>query len=1358
MAGLRGVTILLLWAGIIGLAKCQNANISTHVTAQVSDQPTKATTASATTNHTKTPLPMASPEDTKLNATVDNTIPAKATTASATTNDNKGPSPLTSPEDTKLTTRVRRDTDVSSNDTTASASTNDTETTSHKTPTNVSTHNTTVNNNTTPERGTTAPPLTCNYTVKSIKFGLRIDITSSAVSSVHTTIMINEEGENATEAIPRAPHSNQSSYHEIKQLKPCTKYELKVTLVDKDEQTPCHCTTENVPMTIGIMKDDIEEANCSSTSGKSVCYRTGWDINSFQTTPVMIPDLQCGHNTVCFKPGFDDICSNITFTLPTCTNISSQFNRSITLDVKSINQTAPTQFPVEFETKLPPKCNLSIDYTCQFDRFNEADKHGPDPSWREFVYKGDKHGPHPLRIDIVSENLSELEPFTDYNCTGHIKDGNNDNVYNTTEVKVRISCDLKINLTSHSTTNTSSQLIWTTTNNGCKDVIQNLSYICSCGKPHGSDNTKVKVYNKPQGGTCNITALMPYKDYTCWVQPYYPREVRSYYIYRPVGDPVSVKQKTLIGVPEDVRNLQLEVKDHNTISITCTTPRNFNGPEGKFKAQLVYGSSIVEKIFAKCEFEFKDLKYSTSYTVKVTAVNRLFESNPVTVQISTEYNDKAVIGFLIFLIILTSVALLLVVYKIWDMRRRKSHDLSENLILISTANDEENLLPVEPIAAELLLEAYKRKLADEARLFLAEFQSIPRIFSRHSVKEAKKSSNVPKNRYVDILPYDYNRVQLTTGNGEAGCDYINASFIDGYKEAKKYIAAQGPKDETLGDFWRMVWEQQSSIIVMVTRCEEGNRVKCSQYWPAPDREAEIFEEFVVKLNSEEICPDYTIRHLSLTNKREKSSDREVTHIQFMSWPDHGVPSEPHLLLKLRRRVNAFKNFFSGPIVVHCSAGVGRTGTYIGIDAMMEAMEVEGRVDIYGYMVRLRRQRCLMVQVEAQYILIHQALVEHNQFGETEIPLSEVHSTLSQLTEKTSESEPTLMEEEFDRVPTFHKWRTVNVGISEENKGKNRPSSVIPYDYNRVLLKHNEGRSHDSDPEDEEEESSDEEDEDSCRYINASHINGYWGPRALIAAQTPLPDTMADFWLMVYQKKVSTLVMLSEENKESEAVYWDKDKRTFGDLEVEVVSTDATPTFIRRNLMIRHVKKTESRSVKQFQFLKWVNRELPETPQCLADMMKEIKKGGGGSKSQTTVVHCNDGSSRSGVFCALWNLLDCAHTEKVIDVFQVVKTLRKERQSMISSLAQYQFLYDTVQMLVPVQNGEVKAVQASAADSIQMISETAAPEQPDSAASSQQQEAEESTHLVAEEGKEDKEEEPGKESPLMEDTSDVPLDV
>uniref|UniRef100_A0A8C9XHV9 Receptor-type tyrosine-protein phosphatase C n=1 Tax=Sander lucioperca TaxID=283035 RepID=A0A8C9XHV9_SANLU len=905
-----------------------------------------------------------------------------------------------------------------------------------------------------------------------------------------------------------------------------------------------------------------------------------------------------------------------------------------------------------------------------------------------------------------TKKLSELEPFTEYSCNGQIKENNVTIKNKKTAVNFKGDCGMLIFISPQ-----------------CND-------------------TKDK-------NNCSRSSVQCYRFMTCSNRSYNKLHKGEYDI-----------DKLLVAVPEN-----------NVIRVTCGHSNRFNGPQKIFSAILLY-AGVIQKNLTKekeCDFEFKDLSYSTEYKLEVTAFNGHFRSNPKKESVTTHYNDKAVIGFLVFLIIIVSVALLLVVYKIYILKRTKSHDLGENMMLISTANDEENLLPVEPIAAELLLEAYKRKLVHFISVFLGIYIFIPRIFSRYSVKEAKKPCNVPKNRYVDILPYDYNRVQLTTGNGETGSDYINASFIDGYKESKKYIAAQGPKDETVSDFWRMVWEQQSSIIVMVTRCEEGNRVKCAQYWPSPDRETEIFAEFIVKLNSEDHCPDYTIRHLSLTNKREKNSEREVTHIQFMSWPDHGVPGEPHLLLKLRRRVNAFKNFFSGPIVIHCSAGVGRTGTYIGIDAMMEGLEAEGRVDIYGYVVRLRRQRCLMVQVEAQYILIHQALLEHNQFGETEFTVSELHSTLSTLKQKNPGNEPTLMEEEFERLPSYKNWRTFNTGITEENKKKNRFSSVIPYDYNRVLLKVDEGRSHDSEPDEEDEdESSDEEDEESTQYINASHIDGYWGPRTFIAAQTPLPDTMADFWLMVYQKKASTIIMLSdckEGDQESDCVYWDKDKKTFGDFEVEVASTDTSPTFISRNMLIRHVKVTQHRPVKHFQFLKWASSELPQSPQDLTDMIKDIKHSCG-SKSQKTmpvVVHCNDGSSRSGIFCALWNLLDSADTEKLVDVFQVVKTLRKERQGMLSSLEQYQFLYDALEGVFPIQNGEVKAVQASAADSVQVVNETKAAEQPTeetakqpaSTTTNDQQEPAESSPLVTDGGNEDKKEEPEKvstETTPLEDTS------
>ncbi|KAK5618242.1 hypothetical protein CRENBAI_020405 [Crenichthys baileyi] len=1061
----------------------------------------------------------------------------------------------------------------------------------------------------------------CSYSVETIQFGLRMNMTFIANFTAGSYTIEVAEKEGPFERRSTVSFSNKHSTYEIKRLKPCTEYELKVTLIPTNgTEIPCN-KTDNKTTTTGMSEQDIKKGSCPSGY---FCYQSGWNISSLPLKHNKVSAAEFINGSYRFKPAYEDICSDFVLKFPdkNC-NVSFTLSENVTVDFIDpidINQIKPTELPAKIETKLPSNCkNLSVEYKCS----------GKDNN---------------------SVELSDMKPFTNYSCTGHIK---NNNVFinkTTPPVQFNINCDFTITNLKATSTNTSIELNWKTTSDKCQGVLHNLeelSYSCSCKDKKYYATTEGRMMNPPDGGSCEISKLKPYEDYICGVRPIYGG--------RHDFKLETVKEKTQSGIPETPSGLQVSLPENNVIKVTCGPP----------------------------------------------------------------HNDKALIGFLVFLIIITSVALLLVLYKIFVLRRRKCQDLGERISLINQA-DEESLIPVEPIAAEVLLETYKRKFADEGRLFLAEFQSIPRIFSRYTVKEAKKGCNTPKNRYVDILPYDYNRVPLATGNGEAGCDYINASFIDGYKEPKKYIAAQGPKDETVSDFWRMIWEQQSSIIVMVTRCEEGNRTKCAQYWPSPERETEIYEEFIVKLTSEDHCPDYTIRHLSLTNKRDKNSEREVTHIQFMSWPDHGVPGEPHLLLKLRRRVNAFKNFFSGPIVVHCSAGVGRTGTYIGIDAMMEGLEAESRVDIYGYVAQLRRQRCLMVQVEAQYILIHQALLEYNQFGETEVTLSELHSTLSTLKQKNSDSEPTLMEEEFERLPSFNNWRTFNTGITEENKKKNCSSSIIPYDYNRVLLKIDEGQSQDSEADDEDqEESSDEEDEDSTKYINASHINGYWGPRSLISAQDPLPDTFADFWLMVSQKKVSTIVMLSEHKEGGEPIYWNKEKETFGDFEVEISSTEITPAFITRNMGVRHVKADQPL---------W------------------------------------------GIFCALWNLLDSAETEKLVDVFQVVKTLRKERKKMISSPEQYQFLYKALEGAFPVQNGEVKPkAKAAASDSVQIVNETQAEaekkpaeektEEPPSTTSSDRQA--ESTPLVAESGTEKKEAGPAKdssaltESTAQEETSNGP---
>ncbi|XP_070458535.1 receptor-type tyrosine-protein phosphatase C isoform X4 [Equus przewalskii] len=758
--------------------------------------------------------------------------------------------------------------------------------------------------------------------------------------------------------------------------------------------------------------------------------------------------------------------------------------------------------------------------------------------------------------------------------------------------------------------------------------------------------------------------------------------------------------ETDAAAPGEVRNLRASRISDNTMRVTCDAPVERNGPKSEFHLEVRPEDYLANPQTEKCLFFVPDLQYSTTYTFEVYFHNGKHRGPSTTVSETTSYNSKALIIFLVFLIVVTSIALLVVLYKIYDLHKKRSSNLDEQQELVER-DDEKQLMNVEPIHADILLDTYKRKIADEGRLFLAEFQSIPRVFSKFSIKDARKSFNQNKNRYVDILPYDYNRVELSDINGDAGSNYINASYIDGFKEPRKYIAAQGPRDETVDDFWRMIWEQKATVIVMVTRCEEGNRNKCAEYWPSMEEGSRAFGDVVVKINEHKRCPDYIIQKLNITNRKEKVTGREVTHIQFTSWPDHGVPEDPHLLLKLRRRVNAFSNFFSGPIVVHCSAGVGRTGTYIGIDAMLEGLEAENKVDVYGYVVKLRRQRCLMVQVEAQYILIHQALVEYNQFGETEVNLSELHSYLPNMKKRDPPSEPSPLEAEFQRLPTYRSWRAQHIGNQEENKSKNRNSSIIPYDFNRVPLKHELEVSKESEHDSDESSDDDSDSEETSKYINASFIMSYWKPDVMIAAQGPLKETIGDFWQMIFQRKVKAIVMLTglkSGDQEACAQYWGEGKKTYGEIEVDMKETNISAAYTLRVFELRHSKRKEPRTVYQYQYDSWTVAELPAEPKDLISMIQNLKQklpkkngpeGNKHHKNAPLLIHCRDGSQQTGIFCALLNLLESAETEEVIDVFQVVKSLRKARPGMIPTFEQYQFLYDFLASTYPAQNGQVK---------------------------------------------------------------------
>ncbi|XP_015671626.1 receptor-type tyrosine-protein phosphatase C [Protobothrops mucrosquamatus] len=888
-----------------------------------------------------------------------------------------------------------------------------------------------------------------------------------------------------------------------------------------------------------------------------------------------------------------------------------------------------------------------------------------------------------------SEHIFEASPNTNYTCNSTIHDKSiNRTVKLTTDYGIP---DTPENCLSNSTAE-SITVTWSAPQNQRNGPIHGYSISVR--------NTKTGEYlgtfEKNDRMQYTRTSLKPYTDYEMRVRAY--TKTKNHPPLEGKACIESIRTHPTKPSPLKKLNLRLSKDAHNIVEVDCTGPDELNGPD---KQYILKWDGDDEKKNSSCTFTVDKLSFLKTYTFTVLVSNGHYSSDPISKEITTKYDTNAVIGFLAFLIIVTVLALLLVLYKIYILNRKNSRDEEEGVRLV-TRDDERHMKNIDPIPAELLWETYKRKIADEGRLFLDEFQSIPRVFSKYPIKEARKPFNQNKNRYIDILPYDYNRVELTSSPGEQGYDYINASYIDGFKEMRKYIAAQGPKEETIDDFWRMIWEQKATIVVMVTRCEEGSKIKCAKYWPSMEEETASYGDIIVSINECKVCPDYIIQKLHINHRRDKSAGRDVTHIQFTSWPDHGVPDDPHLLLKLRRRVNTLSNFFSGPIVVHCSAGVGRTGTYIGIDAMLEALEAEGRVDVYGYIAKLRRQRCLMVQVEAQYILIHHALVEYVQFGETEVFVSELPNYLSQLKKKDSPNDPSLLEAEFQRLPLYRNWQNQKAGRKEENRQKNRSSTVIPYEYNRVLFKHEEEGSRESELDaDSSDEDSDCEEEPN-KYINASFVPSYWTQNGIIATQGPLPETIGDFWNMVYQKKVKVIVMLTD-NQELCAQYWHEEKMTYDNITVELKDSNCSPSYTIRAFDITHVKRKDNKKVFQYQYHKWDSSALPETPQDLTTMIQNLKQKFSTQdaaeanmtnkiKNVPLVVHCGDGSKQTGVFCALLNLLECAETEGVIDVFQVVKALRRARPEMVSSFEDYQFLYDTIASLYPAQNGQLQNAQ------------------------------------------------------------------
>ncbi|XP_029308826.1 receptor-type tyrosine-protein phosphatase F isoform X2 [Cottoperca gobio] len=562
-----------------------------------------------------------------------------------------------------------------------------------------------------------------------------------------------------------------------------------------------------------------------------------------------------------------------------------------------------------------------------------------------------------------------------------------------------------------------------------------------------------------------------------------------------------------------------------------------------------------------------------------------------------------------------------------------------------------------PIPVVELADHIERLKANDGLRFSQEYESVD-PGQQFTWENSNMEVNKPKNRYANVIAYDHSRVVLTSVDAVPGSDYINANYIDGYRKQNAYIATQGPLPETLSDFWRMVWEQRSNTIVMMTRLEEKSRVKCDQYWPV--RGTETYGMIQVTMLDTVELATYSVRTFALY-KNGSSEKRELRQFQFMAWPDHGVPEYPTPILAFLRRVKACNPPDAGPMVVHCSAGVGRTGCFIVIDAMLERMKLEKSVDIYGHVTCMRAQRNYMVQTEDQYIFIHEALLEAATCGNTEVPARNLYAHIQKLTQPPPGETVTAMELEFKRLANSkaHTSRFISANLPC-NKFKNRLVNIMPFESTRVCLQPIRGV-----------EGSD--------YINASCIDGYRQQKAYLATQGPLAETTEDFWRMLWEHNSTIVVMLTklrEMGREKCHQYWPAERSArYQYFVVDPMAEYNMPQYILREFKVTDARDGQSRTIRQFQFTDWPEQGVPKTGEGFIDFIGQVHK----TKEQfgqdgPITVHCSAGVGRTGVFITLSIVLERMRYEGVVDLFQTVKTLRTQRPAMVQTEDQYQLCY------------------------------------------------------------------------------------
>ncbi|XP_070184035.1 receptor-type tyrosine-protein phosphatase epsilon-like [Littorina saxatilis] len=557
------------------------------------------------------------------------------------------------------------------------------------------------------------------------------------------------------------------------------------------------------------------------------------------------------------------------------------------------------------------------------------------------------------------------------------------------------------------------------------------------------------------------------------------------------------------------------------------------------------------------------------------------------------------------------------------------------------------------------------KLASER--LREEFRSIAKTDEDAPISVGNEKINFKKNRFAQIIPYDRLRVVLADGYREGtSTDFVNASYISGYRKERKYIAAQGPRDNTVGDLWRMVWQEKITHIVMLTNLKEHGKPKCELYWPEEESTKETYGPVTVTTTHIQQRDNFCIRSFIVTRDGDGGREsREVTQYHYVSWPDHGAPSTTSLV-RFWRYVTRETKHDTAPLLVHCSAGVGRTGTYIGLDIGMDTAVSVGSIDVIQIVTQLRQERTLMVQAMDQYVFLHEALLEAYTARDTVVSVDQFDVIFPQPINARTPN--VRIDKEFETLmqmqPLMSECRHDNA-TQNVNMAKNRSPNALPLDNHIVYLTEHVAERN--------------------QYINAVFMPTFRDPKGSILTQLPLPSTLVDFWRLVYGNDVTTIVSLSSANEEQEVSsycqYWPRELRKpvkSGPYTVTLKSKSAVfTTLTLYDITVQKTGTSSARSLKVLHYEGWTGEVGGDTSHML-QLLDTLTNTQMEADTPTLLIQCCDGVGKSGLFSALCDVISHRTYDREIDVYMTVRHVQNVRPSAVTSLEQYRYCYQVAQ--------------------------------------------------------------------------------